>query len=169
MKDTANSPMVIGPGYRRDPPPKMVGPACNGDCGCSDCTAGSAGKVTPNKVQRVTAIEQRMLSEATLKTLRAVGIDPARALDDPRQRRLSTNAVTWTPEVTDALAELVLSRRVWAPELQRWILGGAPPQPRIIGPGHRSTEIVPLASELGAQVRRLVADEMSDSARGARE
>lgn len=128
MKDTANSPKVIGPGYRRDPPPKMVGPVCDGDCGCSDCkgavTAKNATAVSPSVLSYVKSnssvgIRRTGPSPLARDTLRGIGVDVRRHLEDLVSVRPRDGAVTWETHVYSAMAEQVLDamlHRKGAPE-----------------------------------------------------
>lgn len=141
MKDTANSPKVIGPGYRRDPPPKMVGPVCDGDCGCSDCK-GAVANVKPRVVgvqgglaAARKGILQMEPSHATRATLRAVNLWSASPQGGAPDAGSHSSALCWSAKVVDALTEQALARYDWEAGAKAWAPRTVTVRPRVVRSG----------------------------------
>lgn len=173
---------VIEPGYRRDPPAEVVGPVCQGDCGCSGCKGDAPAKsalkiVEPAGAKALTAVVQMEPSAASREVLRDAGLDGAPSWNVPASSRRGSSAVCWNARVIDGLVEQMLERYRWAPSLRGWVYATTAPARVTIGPGQPARPIFStlqkvLAPSLrwilcgGLSVRETVSNE--ESAHGLR-
>lgn len=150
MKEAVKSPMVIGPGYRREPPPKVVTSGSQGDCGCGKCggsmDAKAVSKIVGSAVARPTAaIVQMSPSASSLWLLISAGIDVSRAFKEDLQGKSPSGALTWTENVYAAMTEHLLDGMRLDAKTGGWIFSGMSREalgPQTITPGMPSRPVL---------------------------